>query len=71
MKKLALQSVGLAMVLGLAGCTNNITDEQAGTVVGAVAGGVVGSQLGGTAATIGGSLVGGFVGNRVGASMDR
>jgi surface antigen len=80
MKKLISGVVAGSMLVVLTGCTatgqpNGITNEQGGTVIGAVAGGLVGSTIGGGTGTviavIGGTLLGGFIGNRVGHYMDQ
>ncbi|HET8745733.1 MAG TPA: RT0821/Lpp0805 family surface protein [Ramlibacter sp.] len=61
----------------LAGCgtSSEIPREQAGTVIGAVAGGLLGSQIGGgdgrVAATIVGAIAGGAIGQSIGRSMDQ
>jgi len=69
-KKLALILTTIFLAISLSACTN----EDVGTVGGAVAGGVIGSQFGSgtgkTAATIGGAVVGGYVGREVGRSYD-
>jgi uncharacterized protein YcfJ len=61
----------LSMML-LGGCETN---QDAGTAVGAVAGGLLGSNIGSgdgqTAAIIAGSIAGAYLGNQVGQSMDR
>ena len=50
------------------------TNQDAGTVVGAVAGGIIGNQFGKgggqVAATLAGAVVGGIVGNEIGRSLD-
>lgn len=71
-------SVGIALAAALlAGCgtSSEIQKEQAGTVIGAVAGGLLGSQVGRgdgrVAATIVGAIAGGAVGHSIGRSMDQ
>lgn len=65
-----------AMAAVLAGCGTPPPDrnQQAGTVIGAVAGGLLGSPIGHgdgrAAATILGAIAGGVVGNTIGRSMD-
>lgn len=70
MKLIKLLAAG-AVMLPLAACSNN---QDAGTVVGAVAGGVIGNQFGHGAgralATVGGAVVGGMIGNAIGKDMD-
>lgn len=70
MKALKVVILSGLLAVGVTACSN----QEVGTVGGAVVGGVVGSAFGGgagkTAATIGGAVVGGVVGNQVGKSMD-
>jgi surface antigen len=71
-----LLSLALAAALGLSACgPDGPTKQDAGTVVGAVAGGVIGNQFGGgggrAAATIVGAVVGGVVGHEIGKSLDQ
>lgn len=59
-----------------AGCAQQPTNEDVGTVVGGVLGGVAGSQVGGdeegqTIGTIVGALAGAAIGGAVGRSMDQ
>src|SRR3989475_13233619 len=66
--------------LSMASCagtpeTGQRPKENAGTLVGAVAGGLIGSQFGGgtgerIAAGLAGAAIGGLIGNRIGAGMD-
>ena len=65
---LAVAAVSLA---ALAGCSSPPTNQQLGTVGGAVVGGVVGSAVGGTAATVGGAAAGALIGNELGKNKDR
>lgn len=66
----------ICMSMGLISCSNTsgTANQQAGTVVGAVAGGLIGSAVGagaGQALAIGvGAVAGGFLGNAIGQSMD-
>lgn len=70
MKSIKLGLIAIAMVTVLSACSN----QDAGTVVGATAGGLLGNTIGGgngnTVATIGGAAAGAYVGNRVGRNMD-
>lgn len=60
-----------ALVLPMIACSSN---QETGTVVGAVAGGVIGNQFGHGAgrvlATAGGAVVGGLIGSAIGQKMD-
>ena len=62
----------LSSALTLAGCS--LSNQNIGTVTGAVAGGVVGNQFGGgsgrIAATALGALAGGVIGRSIGQSLD-
>lgn len=64
----------LVAVLALVACETPPTQEQKGTVAGAVVGGVVGSTIGGgtgrTVAIVAGTLAGGILGKHVGRKMD-
>ena len=66
--------VALAMPLALAACGPDANKQDAGTLVGAVAGGVIGNQFGRgggrVAATLAGAVVGGIVGNEIGRKLD-
>ncbi|MDX2288541.1 MAG: RT0821/Lpp0805 family surface protein [Hyphomicrobiaceae bacterium] len=64
-----------ALGLLLAGCgPDGLTKADAGTAVGAVAGGILGNQVGsGTGkvlATVAGAFIGGVVGHTIGKSLD-
>ena len=63
-----------ALALPLWGCGPGATNQDGGTIVGAVAGGVIGNQFGSGAgralATVGGAVIGGIIGNEIGRSMD-
>lgn len=59
----------IAMAAVLAGCTN-VSKEQGGTAIGAIAGAVLGKQMGGDKGMVLGALAGGVLGNRIGAHMD-
>ena len=63
-----------ALVLPLLGCGPGATNQDGGTVIGAVAGGVIGNQFGSGAgralATVGGAVIGGIIGNSIGKDMD-
>lgn len=59
----------IAAVAVLVGCAN-VSKEQVGTAVGAIAGAVVGKKLGGDSGMVLGALVGGALGNRIGAHLD-
>ncbi|MEN3364764.1 MAG: osmotically inducible lipoprotein OsmB [Burkholderiales bacterium] len=65
-KKLVMQAVAVAFVLGLTGCSGMSTQDR-NTAVGAGAGAVVGAVLtgGSTIGTVGGAAVGGVIGNQV------
>lgn len=66
LKKFAVSTVAMALLLGLAGCSGMSTRDK-NTAIGAGVGTVSGSVLtGGSAAgTIGGAAVGGVIGNQV------
>ncbi len=66
MKKLATKTAVIAMVFGLAACSN-MSRQDKNTAVGAGAGGVLGAVLTGGSAigTVGGAAVGGVIGNQV------
>lgn len=66
MKKLAIKTAVIAMVLGLSACSN-MSRQDKNTAVGAGAGGVLGAVLTGGSAvgTVGGAAVGGVIGNQV------
>jgi surface antigen len=70
MKK-ALLVTALVGSLALMGCETN---QDAGTVTGAVVGGIIGNQFGSgggrVAATLAGAVVGGIVGNEIGRKLD-
>lgn len=75
MKSNKIAAIALtAGAISLAGCTNQPSDQQAGTIaggaLGAVAGGLLGTQVGSgrgrTAAIIAGSILGGAVGAGIG-----
>lgn len=63
-----------AVLLPLWGCGPAGSNQEGGTVVGAVAGGIIGNQFGQGAgralATVGGVVVGGLIGSEIGKSMD-
>src|SRR5688572_22812016 len=63
-----------AALLALAACETPPTQEQKGTVAGAVVGGVVGSTIGGgtgrTVAIIAGTVAGAVIGGRIGQKME-
>jgi surface antigen len=67
--------VALAMPLALVACGPDASKQDAGTLVGAVAGGVIGNQFGRgggrVAATLAGAVVGGIVGNEIGRKLDQ
>ena len=65
-KYLIALGIGLASVLGIAGCGS--TGETVGTVGGAAVGGAVGSEVtgGSTIGTVGGAAAGGIIGHEVG-----
>ena len=66
MKKLAIHTAMIAIVLGLTACSGMSRQDQ-NTAVGAGAGGVLGAVLTGGSAvgTVGGAAVGGVIGNQV------
>ena len=70
MKRMLLALV-LAGSFALTGCETN---QDTGTLVGAVAGGVIGNQFGKgggrAAATLAGAVIGGIAGNEIGRKMD-
>jgi surface antigen len=63
-----------AVALPLWGCGPGASNQDGGTVVGAIAGGVIGNQFGSGAgralATVGGAVVGGIIGNSIGKDLD-
>ena len=62
---ITMPALALVAILGLAGCAG-MTQQEKGTVAGAVVGGVVGNALcGGLACTGAGAAVGGVVGHEV------
>ena len=67
-------SLALVAALGVAACGPDVTNQDTGTVVGAIAGGVIGNQFGKgggrVASTLAGAVVGGIVGNEIGRSLD-
>ena len=67
MKRFAVNTVVLAVLLGLSGCGGMSTRDKS-TVVGAGVGAVAGAVLTGCSAlgTVGGAAVGGVIGNQVG-----
>jgi len=70
MKKLVL----VAALVGSFAVTGCETNQDAGTVTGAVLGGIVGNQFGSgggkVAATLAGAVIGGIVGNEIGRKLD-
>lgn len=70
MKKVLLVTA-LAASVAFVGCESN---QEGGTVAGAVVGGIIGNQFGSgggrVAATIAGAVVGGIVGNEIGRKLD-
>ncbi|GAB2727735.1 glycine zipper 2TM domain-containing protein [Halomonas garicola] len=66
LKKAGMVTATLALMLGLAACSN-MSDQDRNTAVGAGAGAVGGSVLtgGSTAGTVGGAAVGGVIGHEV------
>jgi len=73
MKFLKYFAIG-ALALPLWGCGPGASNQDGGTVVGAVAGGIIGNQFGSGAgralATVGGAVIGGIIGNQIGKDMD-
>ena len=69
--KRTLLALVLAGSFALTGCETN---QDTGTLVGAVAGGVIGNQFGKgggrAAATLAGAVIGGIAGNEIGRKMD-
>ncbi len=70
-KRVIVFALAMVAPLCLASCA---TQQEGGTVLGAVAGGVIGNQIGGGSgrvlATVAGAVVGGVVGNRIGRNLD-
>jgi surface antigen len=68
------RAVAIATLLALAACETPPTQQQKGTVAGAVVGGVVGSTIGGgtgrTVAIVAGTLAGAVIGGKIGKKMD-
>ena len=73
MNRIIKSCVSSIIILGLAGCSN-VSNQDVGTVGGAVLGGLIGSQLGGgmgsVAAMGGGMVLGAMLGGKIGQSMD-
>jgi surface antigen len=73
MKLMKLMATG-AIALSLWSCGPAGSNQEGGTVVGAVAGGIIGNQFGSGAgralATVAGVVVGGNIGSELGKSMD-
>lgn len=67
-------AVALGAAVAVAACSADSPKQDAGTVVGAIAGGVIGNQFGGgsgrVAATIAGAVIGGIAGHEIGRSLD-
>ena len=67
-------TLALAATLAMAACGPDVSNQDTGTVVGAIAGGVIGNQFGRgggrVASTLAGAVVGGIVGNEIGRSLD-
>lgn len=59
-KYIAIAAAGF-LAIGLSGCTN----QEVGTLGGAVAGGVIGSQIGGSTGAVIGTIGGGYVGHQL------
>ena len=72
MKRLAVSTVAVAVLLGLGGCGGMSTRDQ-DTAIGAGIGAVGGAVLTGGSAigTVGGAAVGGLIGNQVGKTDRR
>ncbi|MGE3064747.1 MAG: RT0821/Lpp0805 family surface protein [Hyphomicrobiaceae bacterium] len=72
--KTPLLCAAFALALGLGACSSENPNADAGTVVGAVAGGIIGNQFGKgggrVASTMAGAVVGGIVGNEMGRRLD-
>jgi osmotically inducible lipoprotein OsmB len=66
MKKYALHTAMLAMMVGLAACAD-MSRQDKNTAIGAGSGAVAGAVLTGGSAigTVGGAAVGGYIGNQV------
>ncbi|MEM7620139.1 MAG: RT0821/Lpp0805 family surface protein [Pseudomonadota bacterium] len=65
----------ILLFLPLTSCASfGISNQEGGTIIGAVAGGIVGSQFGGgagrIAATLAGVVIGGIIGNKIGENLD-
>tara|TARA_R110000868_G_scaffold169102_1_gene403960 strand:- start:144 stop:602 length:459 start_codon:yes stop_codon:yes gene_type:complete len=73
MKRIYTTIIVLLCSLALTGC-QNMSNEDAGTMTGAVAGGLIGSTIGGGTGQImaiaAGTLAGALVGNAIGKNMD-
>jgi osmotically inducible lipoprotein OsmB len=66
LKVLSTTACAFALV-GVTACANSPTNQQVGTVGGAVVGGVVGNAVfGSTLGTVGGAAAGAVIGNEVG-----
>lgn len=73
-KKFHYLGAGLILI-NLAGCASQPSQQESGMVVGGIVGGLIGSQIGGghgsTAAAVVGTLIGATVGGNIGRSMDQ
>jgi surface antigen len=64
----------LAALMAVPACGPDVSKQDSGTVVGAIAGGVIGNQFGKgggkVASTLAGAVIGGIAGNEIGRSLD-
>lgn len=74
MKKVVIfVTISVSVVLASCG-PSGLSNQDGGTLIGAVAGGLIGSQIGGGAgrvvATVAGVVIGGIAGNEIGKRLD-
>jgi surface antigen len=70
-KNVLALSVAIVFISGLSGCVDQMSKEDIGTGVGALAGALLGNKMGGGAmGTIIGAAAGGFLGKTIGAHLD-
>lgn len=71
--KLKVTAPAMALAFLLAGC-GGMTNQDTGTVIGAVSGGIIGNQFGSgkgkAVATVAGIIAGGIIGSEIGKSLD-
>lgn len=74
MKKILAKGILICTTVSLVGCSG-MTNQDAGTLTGAVAGGLIGSRFGGGGGQIlaigAGTIAGALIGSSIGRSMDQ